>query len=490
MDKSALKIFHISDIHFNESYDRGEENYRHSLPCMSEIERVFGDELPDILAVTGDLTNLGDPLSLDRVHQWLRDRINVSARYYGLNAKDIPLVVVPGNHDAFNASTAGSNLRRWQSSLENYHKAFPEAFLRFNGVDYHWFEQGDLKLFICCVDSCYLGDTDSGFRPNALSFNRVAMGKLSGKQSEELVKLYDKGIRGELRDRRGVAISAAAFLSSFKLMAIHHYVFEPKDAKPTPTLQMSHKRVVFQNIAMADFDALICGHKHFADHATMRYLDHFEPRGRLRYAFNHVRRVLGLESLPLDETQTEGRSLGHHLRVFLSALYFSRTKDRGLTPDIEKGILDCLTRCLSDRTVMKTELVTYLIRMRRGDSRFMWEEQEMLKLYHIIRQNFSVGQVQELTEAARSLRAVINKLAKRQFIHVAAGSAAKLSEIGKRQRSFNVYTIAADNVAESHTFKTVRYSWEQGEKSPDGDKGRFIPTVLEDVVMPYSRVRA
>lgn len=488
MNRNTLKLFHISDIHFYEANSSAGPTHRHSLKCMRAIESIFKQENPDILIVTGDLTNLGDSVSLDRVHQWLHDRINVSATYYGLGA-DIPMIVVPGNHDAFNATNLGANLQRWQYSLANYNAAFPDLYLGEHGVDYFWFCRGDMKLFICSVDSCYLGDTDPISRVGALSFSGVAKGKFSAAQSKEIVRLYDRGVRGELEDQDGNKISGGAFLGSFKMMAIHHYLFEPRGMKTTRSLQMIDRRVVFQNIAMADFDALICGHRHYADQQIVRYSDHFERRGRLRYALNHVRRSLGLDSLPLDESQTQGRSLGIHFRLLVSAIYYTMTPQSGMTPKVESDIMDCLERCLRDPTVMKSELMTFVRRLRRGDTetRYFWEAEELIRLYQLIQKHFSRGDMLRLSRSANSLNSVIKKLATRPFIHVAAGSAAKASDFGKKQRSFNVYRILADNATERHVFSTRRYLWNHQKVTPDGEQGYFDQEDLPPVVMPYSR---
>jgi len=82
-----MKIAHISDIHAAEA---------HLLPDLAEnvIKRI--NELrPEILVVTGDLTDSGYPIEYERAKHYI-DRIACMTK-----------VVVPGNHDVRNVGDLG-----------------------------------------------------------------------------------------------------------------------------------------------------------------------------------------------------------------------------------------------------------------------------------------------------------------------------------------------------------------------------------------------
>jgi len=285
----------------------------------------------------------------------VHDKIYVDGEYYGLECSQsgITPIIVPGNHDAFNAPTHGSNYHRWQTSLENYYAAFPEY--RFadpkSSVDFRWISKGDTNIFICRLDSCYLGDDETEDLPGALSIDRVAKGRFSRAQSEQLLHIYDQALLGELRDSFGNVITAGAFMRSLKILVMHHYLFEPSDTRAQPLLQVADKRAVFQNLAMSDFDVLLCGHKHIADVQVLSYLDHFDPRARVRLAFNHVRRSLGICSLPIRSDE-EGHLFGRMYRFLLAALYLSKTKGKGLTDKHANEILSVLERGLEHPSVL------------------------------------------------------------------------------------------------------------------------------------------
>ncbi|WP_347905978.1 metallophosphoesterase [Pseudomonas purpurea] len=114
MPDSTIKFAQLSVIHFYEPPDGQVDNYRRSLNCLKKIQAELEHDKPDYLLVTGDITNIGDNISLERAYQWIEDKIYVDGDYYGLQcqARGIHVILVPENHDAFNAQSHGSNLKR------------------------------------------------------------------------------------------------------------------------------------------------------------------------------------------------------------------------------------------------------------------------------------------------------------------------------------------------------------------------------------------
>lgn len=486
---TGIKIMHLSDLHFHESSDGSLHHQRHSLECMLQIEPILQQEDPDILLITGDLTNIGDPNNLDRVYQWIHDKINVKANYYGLRAAErkCQILIVPGNHDAFNARTSGANWKRWQSALSNYYTAFPEYVFDDKGVSYTWIEKGDTRLFIVLIDSTYLGDPETDSLPHTLSLSRVAKGKISGEQCARILSLYDDGVQGNLKNSEGKQISRAEFLSSFKLLVMHHYLFEPSSSKATPLLHVRQKRCVFQNLAMADFDGLLCGHKHLSDFSSFVYLDHFEPRGKIRYALNHIRRVLGIKSLPLNQTETEGKSFSKAWRFLLSIMYLNHVDEHGITDKIAEGVIQILEDGLRSKHVIKDQVMSYLTKQRAGGAGRLFEKDEILFLHRQIMKHFKNDRRSELMRLAESIKPLVAKLASRPFTHVVAGSATKSCEVGSRERSFNAYEIESMPKEQMCMLRVKRYSWDHSS-TPEGGRWGEHP-LIQNVEMPFSRSR-
>jgi 3',5'-cyclic AMP phosphodiesterase CpdA len=489
MAKSSIRIAQLSDIHFYESSDGATDNYRHSMNCLKEIQAEFEKEKPDYLIVTGDITNIGDKSSLERAYQWIDDKIRVDGDYYGLECKrrGIKVIAVPGNHDAFNAPSHGTNLKRWQSSLHNFYSVFhDQKFKDDDGVDYIWITNGESSVFVCRVDSCYLGDAETDHLQGSLSLDRVAKGKLSRDQSKKILALYDKGLRGELVDEKGHSIDAGQFMGSLKMLVMHHYLFEPSDSKAEALLHLKDKRIVFQNIAMSDFDILLCGHKHIADTQSYCYLDHFDPRGKIRLAFNHVRRSLGIRSLPLGNIN--GRFQNKLLRLVIGFLTLSKTRGGPLTDEHTDDIIRILGESLEKPDVLKDELRRYVQGREEITQAGLFDDEEIRELQEKIKASFTPGEKMKLVRAALALKTLIERLGGRPFIQIIAGSSAKQSEVGGRSRALNSYDVFFDKNRDGIILNHERKSWLENKKSEGGTRGSFADPLCNEKFFPYNRV--
>ncbi len=184
---------------------------------------------------------------------------------------------------------------------------------------YDWIEKDGVGVFIAYVDSCYFGDDD-----NSLSdvSERVARGKLSSQQAKILLNWYDRGLKGKLQKPNEEFISSSLFRSSLKIVVMHHYLFEPQGlSEEGYFLKIKDKKNVFSNIAMADFDVLLCGHRHIADSKESSYGDHFDRRARNRYMFNCFRRLMGIDALPLQFDDKQGVRLTKKLSAVIQILW-------------------------------------------------------------------------------------------------------------------------------------------------------------------------
>jgi len=488
---SPIKVAHLSDIHFYESSDGQIARFCHSVDCLKRIESLLEDETIECLIVTGDITNMGDKLSLQRVYQWIDDKIYIDGDYYGLRAREkgIKTIVVPGNHDAFNAPTHGSYLHRWQTSLTNYYSEFHDHSFSDTStcVGYRWLQKGQTKVFICYVDSCYLGDPETEQLPGFLSISKIAKGKFSRKQSEAIMRLYDDGLAGLLLDDSKEPVTASDFLCSLKVLVMHHYIFEPSDAKAEPLLHLDDRKTVFQNIAMSDFDIMLCGHKHISDVCLLAYSDHFDARGRARLAFNHVRRAVGISSLPLQH-DINGRLFARMYRFILNMFYRKYAAGTIMSDADVEEIIAILKNALENPSLLKSEFWGFLRNRRSSCQPGLFDEMEIEKLHREIMKKFDNGERKRLMRTANSLRGLVTKLAGRPFAHVMSGSSAKASETNTRHRAVNIYEFQDDPPGEAYIFSAKRYSLTDSPTSKYGNQREFAEPITQTIEFPYARL--
>jgi hypothetical protein len=183
---------------------------------------------------------------------------------------------------------------------------------------FDWLEKDGNGLYLAFVDTCFLGDTEENRTSTfgTVRFDQaVATGKLTAQQTEHLLEWHDQGMHGTLQNPRamGTYIDKAMFAKSLKILVMHHYLFEPAEHKSDYFMRVKDRDLVFRNIALSDFDVLLCGHKHFASFDVHSYGDHFDERAVNRYMMNYFRRLIGLESLPIQFTDEDGRKVSKAL---------------------------------------------------------------------------------------------------------------------------------------------------------------------------------
>jgi len=446
---TRVRFLHISDLHFWETDDQKAARFCHDVSCLARIEELLQQESPDFLIVSGDLTNIGDQLSIDRVYQWIHSHIVVAGVEYGLrcNERGIGVLVVPGNHDAYGAKRHGATLGRLQQSLENYFRTF--------------------HAYVPSVD-------------------KIAKGRISKAQSKKILEIYDRGMNGSLEDAAGERIERGRFLASLKLAVVHHYLFKPADSKFEPLMEVDQIRAVFQNFAMADFDAMMCGHKHVADTRPIVYLDEFDPRGRARLALNHVRRTLGIGSRPV-RYDDDGRPESKFFRFILSVLYYSR-KAPALTEKVSDEIIHVLQESMSDPEVLKSFLLKATSQKKQLGAAHLFEDDEIETLYRNIRQAFGKAEMMKLRGAAEKLQGLVAKLAGRPFVQFSCGSSAKATETEGRSSAVCIYDVLNDDAAQAYVLRSTRYSWAVGSGSNLSGAKRFVSAPPIEYRFPLARV--
>jgi hypothetical protein len=224
MNDINFTIAHISDLHFSHGTDMSNPDHAHSIPHLRALQSHLGRIQPDLLVVSGDVSNYGDKQSLINASAYLLKQIPIGAEEYtGLEFAPENLGIVPGNHDAWNASQIGSLIDRRQKSLEHFNFAFPSHKIPWlTGCYYNWHENEGVGIYLAYVDSCFLGDTEeydnSPF--GTIRYDQaIAKGKLSVQQTEKLLEWHDLGTRGALPDpkNQGKFVEKEIFSKALKI---------------------------------------------------------------------------------------------------------------------------------------------------------------------------------------------------------------------------------------------------------------------------------
>ena len=449
---AAFTIAHISDLHFSQGADETTP-HRHSIPHLKLIQQTLNNEPIDKLIVSGDLTNMGDKESLLRVRDWLFGEFSISAdEKLGLNLRTNLVSVVPGNHDAYNAKRSpGGYQECWQKSIANYREIFPHP-QTISGCTFDWLEKDGRGIYIAYVDSCFLGDPElqhlKGFR-NALihQVGKVARGKLSISQSNQLVAWFDLGMTGELINPNNETskIPKGKFAQSFKILVMQHYLFEPEGFKDDFFLKIQHRDTVFRNIALADFDMYLCGHKHVSDFSHYLYGQHFDRWAKGRYLMNLFRRRLGANTLPYQFKDSEGKMTSSWLSRFLEiAILKQRSEQVDETTFIE-SLMDVIRNCVTNPAKFGADLENFVRTHELSGQPFL-DADEIQEIHTRICSQLSKKEREVLTQTGLIyISRMVKKMNARPFIHSMCGSSAKASNSSQTLRNFNIYKFEISN---------------------------------------------
>jgi len=452
---SSFRLTHISDLHFSSGSDQSKDHHTHSIKHLQGLQQsITATDDMDILVVSGDISNKGDSQSLIMANGWLFKSIPIGGgEHTGLGLEERRLGIVPGNHDAWNAgSDHGSLLDRRQRSIENYNFAFPQHAMPESGCNFAWIEKGGAGLYIAFVDSCFLGDTDDGSESpfGVLRYDALAKGKLTVRQTEKLLEWHDSGMHGNLvPPGRDEAIAKETFAKSLKILVMHHYLFEPPEKKSDYFMRIQHRDIVFQNIALSDFDVLLCGHKHVPSFGVHDYGDHFDKRAVERHMLNYFRRLIGLESLPIqfvnESGQYVGKSIGRLVQIIAAAFKRKRSSS-GEGPAVDHDELaDQVFRMLLAGLEKPEELrrnVERLVRDLGEAGASALEPDELKRIQKRISTALSMADRKRLRAVADEVTKIAQRLKSRAFVQIMSGSSAKMPSHREQGRSYHTYDIS------------------------------------------------
>ncbi len=475
---TELRMGQISDLHFSAGADPNSTKHCHSIDLLVAAEKTLKSLNLDYLVVSGDITNNGDRESLLKAQDWLVREFGIGGRRStGLKLPAEKLGIVPGNHDAWNSATFGKARLRWQRSVQNYNDVFEDHRIPEEGCYYNWIEKDDLCVFLAFVDSSYLGALEG---QGALSdpFSKIARGKLSLDQFETLLQWNDCGLHGKLEKPRqpGNTIPANAFAESLKILVMHHYLFPPSGVADDYFMDLNCRDIVTRNVVMADFDIVLCGHKHIPEFEPKAMGELFDGRARKRYLLNALRRNLGMHSIPLRFPSEMGRRISKAIGFFT---HLVRQSQPGSTTD---DLVELLSHAIGKPSVFKAELKTMLANAYPTNQN-VTDMRELKELQSTVMTRFTTAERKLLSAVIRrNLNEALNRLSQRTLLHIISGSTTKAFHSTSPCRSLNVYTVKKD--ARHIRFEMEQYSWSFNTLS---NTGSFSATTCKSQEFTHDR---
>ena len=465
---TQFTLAHISDLHFSEGADKSDQHHKHSILHLQKLQEKLNTIPFDRLIVSGDISNMGDKESLLRARDYLYGQFAIGGgEVTGLGLTPDKVGIVPGNHDAWNKGSHGTPMQIWQRSLENYNDVFVEHKTTFpQACYYQWLEKDGCYVFIAYVDSCYLGDVEySEDLYHKLNLSKIARGQMSLNQSTLLLEWFDKGVKGLLQNPNDPeqVIPKEKFANSLKILVMHHYLFEPPEYAYDYLMSVKHRNVVFSNIAMADFDMLLCGHKHVQDFKPSSYGEHFDQRGKDRYLINYFRRLIGIHALPVQYMDDKGRRFSKLLSSLINILVvnFHKTHHAQNTDYLDQ-LGDMLIKALKNPEELEQN-IRELLASYRLEGEEIIDSRELKEIRARISTGLTMQERKELERVAKKFNQILKHLGARPFLQVMCGSTTKASLNLDKQRSFNVYKIEKGEGGTK--FRIERYKWENEAKA-------------------------
>ena len=204
---SSVTIAHLSDLHFGGFAD---------LKQIEALEEFLPSLDPTAIVVSGDLSQRARHGEFQAAHVFL----------YRMR-KQIPAIVVPGNHD----------IEWWQSPLS----LLGEERKYAKYLQYH----GELRPVL---------EVPGAIMAGALSSYGVAFGSLTW-------NLRDLAVKGHLprsETRRVQKIFASALPGLVKVLVVHHNVL----AGGTGRMGLARWRSAHKRLLATGADVILCGHDH------------------------------------------------------------------------------------------------------------------------------------------------------------------------------------------------------------------------------------
>ncbi len=455
----TFTLAHISDLHFSHGAYRG-GSHQHSIPRLQGIQNILSQVSLDRLIVSGDITNGGDPDSLLRARDWLFDSFSIGGgESAGLKMPTTSVALVPGNHDAYNLPSDTASYRGyWQKSLEHYNEVFQDHQFRDpNSCRYDWLEKNGRALFVVYADTSFVGDPElekksAKYTHLLTRIPKIARGRLRKEQSELIFEWFHLGVTGKLLypGESSKYIPRELFANSFKILVAHHYLFEPKGRKIERLLELEDTHSVFVDIASADFDVYLCGHKHIDDQDPSPYGKRLDRKGKGRHLFMLFRRSLGIEMLPMEiRDEQSGRKISSTESFMLGLLWLKekifpsieRAQEEDTDGQFVTDFVTTLQASLQTPAALEGEVIRFLRQYKLVPNEVVSSE-ELREIQRRLKTQFSAEERKQLIVLGEKIKGIAKRLSSRPFLQIMAGSSAKESSNHDKKRSFNIYEIA------------------------------------------------
>jgi 3',5'-cyclic AMP phosphodiesterase CpdA len=208
-----IKIVHLSDIHIDKPIGINSQT-TYSLHAMSRIENMLKTLEFDCLVVSGDLTMDGNRENCINTLGWLKSKIHISeTKSFGLDLekRNIPFIVVPGNHDLYNSS----------SNKSYFNETFDKNQKKIISI-----EKKGVKINFHLYDSC---------------------------KKKSLYKGYI-----EKEDR----ISKQFNKNELNICVLHHYIIQPPQTRRERSYELEDIRNTTSYLLSSNFNAILFGHLH------------------------------------------------------------------------------------------------------------------------------------------------------------------------------------------------------------------------------------
>jgi len=469
-----VKFLHLSDLHFS-SLTHDDINDRvHCNKLLADIERIASEEEPDFVLVTGDVSNWGDSQSIMNARNWLFDKIPIGGENeLGLQLPTDRVIIVPGNHDAYGSPSGWKRtFSFWQKSLKRYNREFPiNDYLTVDpneeyGCSYQWLEGDGFDLYICLINSSYLRSDRDPWH-SFFTLDRVAAGKVLRDQSRTILNWHSMGLRGDLpKSRNGTdSIPSSKFRRAKKIALMHHYVFPPKEGKKILdySLRLKNRKQFIHTLLTADFNFLLCGHKHIISTVSMSYDSQMDRRSRGRYLLNMFKQSAGLTANPPHLTGNLGSRFARSLVTATIAIWKWASRNNQQLP-----IAEVLRTHLGDSESFGRALDAALLESETDHGKIDALEMDEIKNALQAMGNFERKALAK--KATKFLTKHTRVLADKRLIQIMSGSSSKRVGDGP-PRGVNLYEF---NSTENRIQVSIRpYRWDPMSVGPLAEAARF-----------------
>lgn len=368
-----FSICHISDLHIGNHDDK----------AWKALTRSLVDMQPDLIVISGDLSESSAQEDMERVLTWLRNQVSThsSEPAFGLEKgfhfKDT-VIITPGNHDYFYNSIV--RLQKGKNTSAMNHQFF-NVFDEEKYPSWRFIDRENLPgIFALTIDT---------------TKNRsIARGHADRKDLEKIRRWCDQGRHGELENNtgklgiKGLAKTDASckFLKSLKIFIMHHYVTRPNSGTQ-PLMELDNAYELMAQLAADDFDIVLSGHDHLGYVASLNYASFLCDRSKARFARMHCTRRFGIKK-SCYEVDENYRILSKTSRAALNILNRFRynvkdtvdllggkDQDDAILKQLRLGYKEFIMHDLSDKKMKK--IVSDIATMLQNEMRDILNNREI-----------------------------------------------------------------------------------------------------------------